>query len=113
MEWKKLLIVSNFQIPIVLVAVSNFGLLAASSIMPSTRSYRSFVSDDKGQIKSITCEIDGKDQVQISTTIVKTQQSGDNCSSCIHKLGCLRDCSSEAGIVGRLILCSYIIPEAD
>ncbi|KAB5592610.1 hypothetical protein CTheo_3936 [Ceratobasidium theobromae] len=81
--------------------------------MPSTRSYRSFVSDDKGQIKSITCEIDGKDQVQISTTIVKTQQSGDNCSSCIHKLGCLRDCSSEAGILaaasagGRIATYSY------
>ncbi|CAE6452305.1 unnamed protein product [Rhizoctonia solani] len=60
-------------------------------------SYRVFIGDDKGQLKSVVCEIPGGDSTShISTTTI--QLGADN-KSPLHKLQCHRDPDSDTGIL--------------
>ncbi|CAE6432337.1 unnamed protein product [Rhizoctonia solani] len=60
-------------------------------------SYRVFTGDDKGQLKSVVCEIPGGESTsRISTT---TLQIGADNKSPLHRLQCHRDSDSGVGIL--------------
>ncbi|KDN51532.1 hypothetical protein RSAG8_00077, partial [Rhizoctonia solani AG-8 WAC10335] len=60
-------------------------------------SYRVFTGDDKGQLKSVVCEIPGGDSTsRISTTTI---QLGPDNKSPLHRLQCYRDSDSSTGIL--------------
>ncbi|KAG8691842.1 hypothetical protein FRC11_007808 [Ceratobasidium sp. 423] len=61
-------------------------------------SYRVFTGDDKGQLKSVVCEISGGgDSNRISAATI--QLGADNNKSTLHKLRCYRDSDSDTGIL--------------
>ncbi|CAE6520431.1 unnamed protein product [Rhizoctonia solani] len=60
-------------------------------------SYRVFTGDDKGQLKSVVCEISGSgDNNRISTTTI---QLGAESKSPLHKLQCYRNSDSDTGVL--------------
>lgn len=63
---------------------------------------RVFTGDDKGQIKSVACEISGSNQQDPARISVTTLEIQNQTNEPIHKLKCYREPGQDFGIVSSL-----------